>query len=338
LSNRIDVHHHIIPPDYGKLLQRRGLTPGGVPLPDWSVEKSLKLMDSTDIATAILSVSTPGVWFGDSRETRRWARHVNEFSAAVVAQYPARFGFFATLTLPDVDTAITEADHALDVLDADGVVLLANTSGRYLGDPAFDRLLAHLNERRAVVFIHPGELPAPAVPGIPAFTADFLLDTTRTAISLILSGAMDRYTGFKFILSHAGGFLPYISYRVLLTMLRDKSKVELAALALRQEHEVPKLLAPIRRFYFDIALSSTPTAFPSLMSIAESDRVLYGSDFPFAPANAVKFMAKQYEKYNFSSAQRASIDHANAETLFPRLCTSTTATAGGNPRLWWRRS
>ncbi|MEV5517742.1 amidohydrolase family protein [Streptomyces flaveolus] len=80
---------------------------------------------------------------------------------------PDRFGFFATLTLPDVEGAVAEAGHALDELGADGVVLLANSKGVYLGDSAFDPLMDALNRRSAVVFVHPSALPADPAPDCP---------------------------------------------------------------------------------------------------------------------------------------------------------------------------
>ena len=164
---RIDVHHHVIPPDYALLLRDKGIQPGGIPLPSWAAPVAAKVLHKNGIRTAILSLSTPGVWFGDGPEARHWARWVNEFAAGVVAAQPDRFGFFATLTLPDVDGAIAEATHAFDVLKADGIVLLANNAGIYLGDPAFDRLLAFLHERRAVVFIHPVSCPRSPCPRWP---------------------------------------------------------------------------------------------------------------------------------------------------------------------------
>ena len=169
------------------------------------------------------------------------------------------------------------------------------------------------------MFVHPGELPGDPVPGIPSFTADFLLDTTRTAISLILSGAMKKYDGIKFILAHAGGFVPYIAYRILLTMVSQENKARQLLTLADQEHQVPRLLAPLKRFYYDVAISSTPAALPSLLEIAEPTHVLYGSDFPFAPPAAVGFMASQYERALLQTATRRAIDRANAGKLFPRL-------------------
>ncbi|HMN57856.1 MAG TPA: amidohydrolase, partial [Ottowia sp.] len=111
---RIDTHHHIVPPSYKAWLTSQGIAAGGRAIPDWSADAALELMASIGVARSILSVSTPGVHLGDDALARRWAREVNEFAARVRADRPAQFGFFATLTLPDVDGAIAEAAHAFD--------------------------------------------------------------------------------------------------------------------------------------------------------------------------------------------------------------------------------
>ncbi|MGO4121892.1 amidohydrolase family protein [Arthrobacter sp. YAF16] len=311
---RIDTHQHIVPPGYARWMRDKGIDPGGIGLPPWSERSALKFMDRHEVQTGILSLSTPGVYFGDVMEARLRAREVNEFCAEVVAAQPDRFGFFAALTLPDVEGALAEARYALDTLLADGIVLLANNDGRYLGDPGFEPLLEFLHHRRAVVFIHPGELPAPPVPGIPAFAADFMLDTTRTAISLVLSGAMEKFPGIKFVLAHAGGFVPFIAHRILLTMLLDRDLALNALAALGDKKQ-----SVLRRFYYDVALSASPAALPSLLEVADPGRITYGTDFPFAPFAAIDFLNMQYEKYPLDPVLRAAIDRGNAEALFPRL-------------------
>lgn len=318
-ARRIDTHQHVIPPRYADWMHAKGIRPGGVDLPSWSEPAALKFMDGHDIQTGIMSLSTPGVYFGDGPQARRWAREINEYCAEVVARRPDRFGFFATLTLPDVEGALAEAEYALDHLNADGIVLLANNAGRYLGDPGFAPLLEFLHRRAVAVFIHPGELPAPEVPGIPTFAADFLLDTTRTAISLILSGAMQKYAAIKFILAHAGGFVPYIAYRILLTVLNTKNKAQQAWTLIDKKHQVPKHLAVLKQFYYDIALSASPAALPSLLEVADPDHITYGSDFPFAPPAAIGFLDKQFENYPLDPGLRSAIDRGNSEKLFPRL-------------------
>ena len=320
---RIDVHHHVVPPTYADFLKDSGIRPGGVDVPSWTAERAIRLMDRNGIATSVLSLSTPGAWFGDDRQARRMARDVNEYAASVVADHPQRFGFFATLTLPDLAGSLAEAEYALDTLGADGIVLLSNVAGCYLYEKDLEPLLGYLHERRAVVFIHPGELPAEPAPGIPSFTADFLLDTVRAATGLVLSGAVEKYDGIRWILSHAGGFLPYIAHRVLLTMIRDEPKLAQAKAMVARKRERERRLDVLRRFYFDVALSSTPHALPSLLSFADPTRVLYGSDYPFAPAPAVRFMRQEYEDVALQPRQRTAIDRTNALALFPRLTDKT---------------
>lgn len=307
---RIDVHQHIIPPDYANWLTQHGIKPGGGSLPKWSVEDALNVMDEHGIATGILSVSTPGVHLGNDAEARVKAREVNEFAAKVVSDYPHRFGFFATLTLPDVDGAIAEAVHAMEELHAAGVVLLANTHGRYLGEKDFDPLMQELNRRHAVVFVHPSELPGPSIQGVPSFAADFLLDTTRAAINLIVSGTMTRYTNLKVILSHAGGFIPYAAHRMAPVCSPDGN--------------VETGLENLRRFYFDTALSSSPTALPSLLAFADPSHILYGSDSPFAPVEAVSRFTNGLDTYPLDNQLRSAINHNNAEALFPQFANVLT--------------
>jgi predicted TIM-barrel fold metal-dependent hydrolase len=296
----------MVPPAYAAWLRDRGLAAGGLPLPSWSAEASLALMDERGVETAMLSVSMPGVHLGDDAEARARAREVNEYAAKVVHDHPNRFGFFATLPLPDVDGALAELAYAFDTLRADGVVLLANHRGVYLGDRRFDPLFDELSRRRAVVFVHPSTIPGlEPLPGVPSFVADFLLDTTRAAIGLARSGTLDRCPDATVILAHAGGFVPYAAYRIAIAASAAGNPLE--------------GMARLKRFHFDVALSSSPTALPSLLAFAEPDHVLFGSDFPYAPAGAVAAFAGLYEGYSLTEARRASIDRGAAERLFPRL-------------------
>ena len=296
-NGRIDTHQHMVPPDYRTYIEDAGKSPTGGALPDWSATGALDMMGANGIATAVLSVSTPGVNLGDDAQARLWARKVNEFGADLVRDNPSSFGFFATTPLPDVDGALAEVEYALDVLGADGVVLLAHHGDFYLGDEAFEPLFAELGRRGAVVFVHPSELAAEPVPGVPPFCADYLLDTSRAALKLAMSGTLDRYPDLNVILSHGGGFIPYIADRVAL--LVDPSV--------------------LRRFWFDLALSDGHSALPSLLGFADPTHLTYGSDYPFAPSPAVDAFRTSYEGYPLSDDVRHAIDRGNAEALFPRL-------------------
>jgi len=307
---RIDTHHHVIPPDYRKAVQKAGLgEAGGRELPEWSVEASLQAMANLDVGTAILSVSTPGTAFlPNPVDAAALARDVNDYTAELAAAQPDRFGFFATMPLPDIDVSVAETVRALDGLNADGVVLLANNAGTYLGEEGQDALFAALDDRSAVVLIHPGELPGPTVPDVPPFAADFLLDTTRAAYLLVRNGIRSRYPNIRFILSHAGGFVPYASHRMAVAIMADTGRSWV------------DVLDDFAGFYFDTALSSSAAALPTLLAFAKPGHITFGSDFPFAPTAAGKLFAAGLETYpGIDSATRGAIERTNALALFPRL-------------------
>ncbi|NEB03508.1 amidohydrolase family protein [Streptomyces sp. SID13726] len=317
---RIDVHQHLVPGLYRDALAKSGIADaGGRALPDWSPEAALELMDLLGTETAILSVSTPGTAFlTDPAEAADLARRLNDFSADLALSHPDRFGWFATLPLPDVEAAAEEAERALSELGADGVTLLANNQGAYLGAEDQDALWRVLDTHAAVVFVHPADLPAPAVDGIPPFAADFLLDTTRAAYLLVRNGIVRRYPHIRFILSHAGGFVPYASHRMAVAIAADTGRSPL------------DILDDLRGFYFDTALSSSPAALPTLLTFARPGHVLFGSDWPFAPTAAGQYFANGLDAETAPNIRRA-IDHANAEALFPRLAGAPTPAAVARP-------
>lgn len=310
---RIDTHHHAVPSFYRDLLQKTGMDKsGGRAVPEWSPESSLVTMAELGVATAILSVSTPGTTILTSpADSAALARDLNDYLADLVAAQRDRFGFFATIPMPHIGEAVDEVVRSLDKLHADGVVLLGNSAGTYLGQDGQDDLFAALDARSAVVFIHPGDLRGAAVAGIPPFAADFLLDTTRAAFLLVRNEIRRNYPRIRFILSHAGGFVPYASHRMAVAIMGDTGR------------GLNDILDDFAGFYFDTALSSTAAALPSLLAFAKPGHVTFGSDFPFAPIAAAKLFAAGLETYPGLGAEaRVAIERTNALRLFPRLGTA----------------
>jgi len=306
---RIDTHHHMIPADYRKALRQAGIDDaGGRAVPDWTPEASLQAMAQLDVATAILSVSAPGTTFlPNPADAAALARDLNDHSADVIASQADRFGFFATIPMPHVDQSVAEVVRALDDLKADGVVLLANNAGVYIGEDGQDDLFAALDARSAVVFIHPADMPGPTVPGIPPFAADFLLDTTRAVYLLVRNGIRRKYPNIKFILSHAGGFVPYASHRMAVGIMGDTGR------------SLADSIDDFSSFYFDTALSSSAAALPTLLAFAKPGHITFGSDFPFAPVEVGGLFAAGLETYAMDADTRTGINRTNALALFPRL-------------------
>ncbi|AJY75536.1 amidohydrolase family protein [Paenibacillus beijingensis] len=320
----IDMHHHFIPEEYVRALESRGITEGGgVPLArlDWSPDKSLQMMDANQIGTAFVSLSAPGVYFGDQAFADELARMCNDYAAGMIRDYPGRFGAFATLPLPGTEQALRELEFALDTLHMDGVALLTNYGGTYLGDSMFEDLLAELNRRKAVVFIHPEVSPTSKDIRIdfPGWLLEFVFDTTRAVTNLALSGALDRYPDIHFILSHMGGTVPFLAERLALGSCFKSKEVSIEGLKREREH-IRGLLAG---FYYDTALNASSYAFGSLLKFADAGHVLYGSDYIFAPEMlGAVYQEDLGDMKELSEQDKKGIFYENASGLFPRLATS----------------
>jgi len=316
--HRIDVHHHILPREYVTALGRQGVTGGGgIPFPHWDVEPTLEMLDRQGIEVAVTSISSPGVHFGDDEFARVLARTCNEISARLVADHPRRFGAFATVPLPDVDGALREVEYALDTLGLDGVVLLASQSdGRYLGDPSFDPLFEDLDRRGAVVFVHP-TIPKSSESlslGVPGFAAEFTFDTSRAVANLIWTGAVERFARVRFILSHAGGTVPFLAWRWSLLDLHPTLGPEL------HERAPLGVMHYLKQFFYDTALSANPHALRSLCELVDPSHILFGSDFPFAPEPVTAVSVQGIAEFDlFDENSRRLIERENALRLLPRL-------------------
>ncbi|MGW0465448.1 amidohydrolase family protein [Streptomyces sp. NPDC003027] len=312
VNGLIDVHHHAIPPSYAAALGDRVAIPG-VDYPTWSPEASLEVMDGHGIAASVLSITAPGVSFVDGDRSRRLAREVNEYYAALIAEHPSRFGAFAILPLPDVAAAKDELAYAIDHLGLDGVGMLTSYGNRYLGDPEFEPLLAEIAERGLPVHVHPGTPPAKDVAtfDLPPSLYDFTFETTRTVVDLLFSGVLDRLPHLKLIVSHAGGTLPFLAQRLTYGPTIGKYLSERA----------PKdVIGSLRGLYYDIAMSANRFALPALTELAAPDRILFGSDFPFMPAAHTTENVEGFASYEgWDERQRTAIGRTNALALFPRL-------------------
>jgi len=266
------------------------------------------------IQTAIVSLSAPGVYFGNKQDAIDLARSCNEFAAEMRTKYPTRFGNFAVLPMPFTDLAIKEMEYALDTLKADGVVLLGSTEGHFLGDKRFDDLMAELDKRKATVFVHPNIHPTSDTLSIdtPGFMVEFLCDTTRAAVNLILTGTLEKYPNITWILAHAGRFLPYIAWRIsLANALKDLSV------------NIPQgVLTYIKRFYFDTALSPSPMTQACLKELVDPSHVLFGSDFPFAPLPVSASQVKTLDASPiWDDTTKYGINRGHALRLFPQYKT-----------------
>jgi predicted TIM-barrel fold metal-dependent hydrolase len=308
---RIDVHHHFVPPLFRRVASAHGLL--NRYLTDMSITRSLEAMDRNEVATAVLSIPAPGVWYGKVAIARRIARDANEFAAVSAREHHGRFGMFATLPLPDVEGALAEAAYALDQLRADGIHMWTSYGDFWLGDRRLRPLLEELNRRRAVVFVHPhtpnccGQL----LPQVPDQFIEYPTDTTRAIASLVFSGVAHAFPAIRWIFCHAGGTMPFL-------IGRFQYLGNIQARTAEGAGKIPQgVMYELKRLYFDTAQAADPYALGPLRGLVDPDHICFGTDFPYRAIGAdVRGLAACGL---FGSGELRGIERDNALRLMPGL-------------------
>lgn len=310
-SRGIDIHHHFLPPSFVDELAQSGHPAAAkAEALAWSPEKSLAMMDESGIETAIVSLSLPGASFTRAANPAALTRQSNEYAAGMIADYPGRFGAFTWLPMLDAEAAMDEVEYALDTLNLDGVALLSNIRGRYLGDVDFDLVLAELNRRKAVVFLHPNQAPGQ---GFNDFV-EFPHEVTRALASLTESGGIERYNRLRYILAYGGGTIPFIASRVtvvgmdvfgsfLMTMIRYLQRVR-----------------TMKRMNYDLTASTDPYAWRALSGHTKLTRILMGSNYPWTTPAAFEQQRMELRAFeDLDLPEIETIERGNSLKLFPRF-------------------
>ncbi|KAL7917031.1 hypothetical protein ACQKWADRAFT_307794 [Trichoderma austrokoningii] len=294
---KIDTHAHVVPPGWRKYCEEYGFgKPDGMPaIPEWTPEAHIALMDKLGISKSILSITSPGTYLkpGDDALARKITRQTNEELSQICAQNPFRFGFFASLPLPDIKGSLVEIDHAIK-LGASGFALMTNAHGQYLGDSSLDEVFHKLNEVNAVLFMHPttccGSDPGAAKPlnQYPSPMLEFFFDTTRAVTNLLLSGTVERNPNISFLVSHCGATLPPLVERFTSFAAIINAPSSLSS------DQVKELFKT--RFFFDLAGFPFPDLIHGYLRVSDESRLLYGTDFPFTPAHMIEIQGRTMDK------------------------------------------
>ena len=305
--NRIDVHHHFIPPFHVEAMMAPSRRVGGGP-PKWSPQMSLDEMDKSGIQTSVLSIAQPGTLFGNDFEfSRKLSRELNEYAAKMVREHPGRFGLFAAIAPPDVDGSLKEIAYAFDTLKADGIGLLTSYGDKYLGDPSFAPVYEELNRRKAVIYVHPTtpDCCKGLIPGIPPGSIEYATDSTRTIAHIVFSGTAAKFPDIRWIFSHSGGTLPFLTGR-----FEQQQKVQKLA------HLKDGPMPAFRKFYYELAQGNTPGQLAALLKMVGVSQLLYGTDYPFRGGAEVN---EGIAAWGFSAQELRAIERETAIGLLPRL-------------------
>lgn len=281
-------------------------------------------MERCNISKSILSIPSPGTHLnpGDDAAARKLARKCNEYLAEIKKRRPDKFGFFATIPLPDIEGSLKEIAYVLDKLDADGFCVFSNHHGKYIGNDIYDPVWAELSRRKAKVFMHP-TIPCMAVkntlvsampaPGFSPAVFEFFVEEVRVVLGLFSTRAVVRYPDMTWIIAHCGGALPPIVERFC--------NFGTSIFGGNVEFPSDKMKEILnKQFYFDLAGFPLPDQIHGLTRLVDSSRLLYGSDYPYTPAHTtVELADKLDEGLAFALGHKGSAEAAcfyNARSLF----------------------
>jgi predicted TIM-barrel fold metal-dependent hydrolase len=266
-------------------------------------------MDAAGVTTAVVSTSDPGVFFGDYDAAKALSRDCNEYQARMVSDNKGRFGMFTTLPLPDVDNTLAEIAYGMDTLKAQGVGMMTSYGTKYLGDPSFTPVMEELNRREATVFVHPLQ-PAcctNVVPGVPDVVVEYGTETSRTIASLLMNHTTIRFPNIRFIFSHGGGDVPFLTFRFQRMVGGDAELMKA---------EPGGAVGLIQKLYFDTAQAWNQYTLPSLVKLMPADHIMFGSDFPAAsPLDTVNGL----RDFGLSATDRAKIEYQNAHAILANM-------------------
>jgi 6-methylsalicylate decarboxylase len=298
---RVDCHAHVHPPDYRKAL-------GDIPLPPTTLAGLEADMERYEIDAAVISVGPPAAYVGPHQDPVDVARVANDGIAEIVRAQPRRFAGLATLPLPNVDAALVELERCYDELELDGIMLLTNVAGTYLGGDELEVLFEELSKRQAYVFVHPGFQPYQPPLSHPVWLYEFPFETVRAVTNLIYSGTLERHPEIRIQLSHLGGATPFLAHRLASLADREPEEARLAPAG---------VLSYLRALYYDTGLANNVPALAATREVTSLDHIVFGTDWPYAalptdstdPAPALDVLGEN----------RAAVEAGNAAALVPRL-------------------
>lgn len=308
-QQKVDFQAHYLPKVYYDFLEEEGLyCPNGFPAPEWDEAWQQEAMTELCISYALLSISSPSVFTGNKFRSRELARKINEEGAQIVSRAPGNLGFLATLPLPLVHSSIFEARYCLDELHADGVGLMTNYGGVYLGDRRLDELMAELDGRGALTVMHPTQ-PAVMVPDVneeiplPAF--EYFAETTRAFLNMAQNDTFTLYPNIRWVVPHVGAFL---------SILADRFESFALMLRFADSDRRADIMEDMAHAYYDAAGFSEQKQLEMLLRNVDESHLFYGSDTPYTDITACVGQTAK-----LTDAQKQKLFTGNALALLPKL-------------------
>ncbi|HKU45725.1 MAG TPA: amidohydrolase family protein [Burkholderiales bacterium] len=322
----IDVHTHMLNEEFLKLLRKHGggykvrkvvggqtgIFKDGAPfmtlMPGmFDYDLRIKAMDAAGVDLAIVTLTSPNVYWGSPKVSLEVSKQINGDMAAQQRRYPGRIRFMCSLPWQHPKLAVAELKRACDELGAVGVMVLASISGESLTQKRFAPIWKEIDRRGLPVLVHPSAPPGTAELDVMRYnliaSVGFMFDTSLAVARMIFDGFFDRYPNLKLIAAHGGGTLPYIAGRLDICFDNMPACREVIS---------RKPSTYLKQIYYDSVVFQQESLELAL-KVGGADNVLYGSDYPHNIGDMKGCLARVDA---LPPAQRDAVRGGNAMRIF----------------------
>jgi aminocarboxymuconate-semialdehyde decarboxylase len=322
----VDVHTHMLNEEFLRLLRKHGggykvkkvvggqsgVFKDGAPfmtlMPGmFDYELRIRAMDEARVDIAVVTLTSPNVYWGSAEVSLAAAQTMNDDMAAQQRRYPERIRFMCSLPWQHARLAVAELKRAVDGLGAVGVMVLANIDGASLTDKRFAPVWREIDKRGLAVLVHPSAPPGTAELDVMRYnliaSVGFMFDTSLAVARMIFDGFFERHPNLKLIAAHGGGTLPYIAGRLDIcfdNMPACREKIS------RKPSEY------LKRIYYDSVVFQQESLELAL-KVGGTENVLYGSDYPHNIGDMKGCLARVDA---LPAAQRDAVRGGNAMRIF----------------------
>jgi len=271
-------------------------------------------MDNSGISLQVLSATGPGADLLLAEEGVALARDYNDLLAGFVLNHPGRFEGFAHLPMTEPEAAADELERAVRSLRFKGAMVNGMSSGLFLDDARFEPILERAEQLDCPLYLHPSPPPESVrkayYDGLPGHAGTLLAmggwgwhaETAVHVLRLVLSGSLERHPQLKLIVGHMGEGLP--------AMLARADDILNVAMSPYLKRGVSETI--IEQVWVTTSGFSTLPPFMTALMTFGADRILFSTDYPFAPG---LLQTEFLNRLPVSPDDRHKIAHRNADQL-----------------------